>query len=149
MLSRHMRTQVRRITEAADRPRLTFFRRSTKVLHRCLLGDESVRCYANGLNHWISSANIRGNPKSLVWVLLPSTSNRSYSNGRGRSVPPGGTHRMDLGGGEEESALEKYGVDLTERARAGKLDPVIGRDAEIHRFVFPNILVAPRVCSVL
>src|SRR4051794_165301 len=27
-------------------------------------------------------------------------------------------------------ALEKYGVDLTERARAGKLDPVIGRDSE-------------------
>ena len=29
--------------------------------------------------------------------------------------------------------LEKYGVDLTERARIGKLDPVIGRDAEIRR----------------
>jgi len=32
-------------------------------------------------------------------------------------------------------ALEKYGVDLTERARAGKLDPVIGRDAEIRRVI--------------
>ncbi|MGV9598958.1 ATP-dependent chaperone ClpB [Streptosporangium sandarakinum] len=32
-------------------------------------------------------------------------------------------------------ALEKYGVDLTERARAGKLDPVIGRDSEIRRVV--------------
>src|SRR6266702_4128365 len=32
-------------------------------------------------------------------------------------------------------ALEKYGVDLTERARAGALDPVIGRDAEIRRVV--------------
>ena len=32
-------------------------------------------------------------------------------------------------------ALEKYGVDLTERAREGKLDPVIGRDAEIRRVV--------------
>ena len=30
-------------------------------------------------------------------------------------------------------ALEKYGVDLTERAREGKIDPVIGRDAEIRR----------------
>ena len=34
---------------------------------------------------------------------------------------------------EQESALEKYGVDLTEIARTGKLDPVIGRDAEIRR----------------
>ena len=32
-------------------------------------------------------------------------------------------------------ALEKYGVDLTARAREGKLDPVIGRDAEIRRVV--------------
>ncbi|MEV4050950.1 ATP-dependent chaperone ClpB [Amycolatopsis sp. NPDC049688] len=32
-------------------------------------------------------------------------------------------------------ALEKYGVDLTECARAGELDPVIGRDTEIRRVV--------------
>jgi ATP-dependent Clp protease ATP-binding subunit ClpB len=32
-------------------------------------------------------------------------------------------------------ALEKYGVDLTARAREGKIDPVIGRDAEIRRVV--------------
>jgi ATP-dependent Clp protease ATP-binding subunit ClpB len=32
-------------------------------------------------------------------------------------------------------ALEKYAVDLTERARAGKLDPVIGRDDEIRRVI--------------
>jgi ATP-dependent Clp protease ATP-binding subunit ClpB len=43
---------------------------------------------------------------------------------------------MNLGGGEpEKSALEEYGVDLTQRARDGKLDPVIGRDAEIHRTI--------------
>ncbi|NYD68008.1 ATP-dependent Clp protease ATP-binding subunit [Agromyces atrinae] len=34
---------------------------------------------------------------------------------------------------EQKSALEQYGVNLTEIARAGKLDPVIGRDAEIRR----------------
>ena len=32
-------------------------------------------------------------------------------------------------------ALEKYSLDLTERARAGKLDPVVGRDAEIRRVI--------------
>ncbi|MQA11080.1 MAG: ATP-dependent chaperone ClpB [Pseudonocardiaceae bacterium] len=32
-------------------------------------------------------------------------------------------------------ALEKYGVDLTQRARSGDLDPVIGRDGEIRRVV--------------
>ncbi len=33
------------------------------------------------------------------------------------------------------SALEKYGRDLTEQAKAGKLDPVIGRDEEIRRVI--------------
>jgi ATP-dependent Clp protease ATP-binding subunit ClpB len=33
------------------------------------------------------------------------------------------------------AALEKYGRDLTEQAKAGKLDPVIGRDEEIRRVV--------------
>ncbi|CAB4637980.1 unannotated protein [freshwater metagenome] len=34
---------------------------------------------------------------------------------------------------DQRSALEKFGVDLTEIAKSGKLDPVIGRDAEIRR----------------
>lgn len=42
---------------------------------------------------------------------------------------------MNLGGEPEKAALEQYGIDLTARAKAGKLDPVIGRDAEIHRTI--------------
>ena len=34
---------------------------------------------------------------------------------------------------EQKTALQQYGVNLTDIARAGKLDPVIGRDAEIRR----------------
>ncbi|PZE35683.1 ATP-dependent Clp protease ATP-binding subunit [Curtobacterium sp. MCPF17_031] len=34
---------------------------------------------------------------------------------------------------KQKTALEQYGVDLTAIARSGKLDPVIGRDAEIRR----------------
>jgi ATP-dependent Clp protease ATP-binding subunit ClpB len=36
---------------------------------------------------------------------------------------------------EKFQALEKYGIDLTKRAGQGKLDPVIGRDAEIRRVI--------------
>ena len=36
---------------------------------------------------------------------------------------------------ESRQALERYTVDLTERAEAGKLDPVIGRDDEIRRTI--------------
>jgi ATP-dependent Clp protease ATP-binding subunit ClpB len=42
---------------------------------------------------------------------------------------------MNLGGEPEKPALEQYGVDLTAKARDGKLDPVIGRDGEIHRTI--------------
>ncbi len=43
---------------------------------------------------------------------------------------------VDSPGSEENfQALEKYGTDLTAIARDGKLDPVIGRDAEIRRVV--------------
>jgi ATP-dependent Clp protease ATP-binding subunit ClpA len=35
----------------------------------------------------------------------------------------------------KKSILEQYGIDLTEEARAGKLDPITGRDKEIERLV--------------
>ena len=36
---------------------------------------------------------------------------------------------------ESKATLEKYGQDLTDKARAGKLDPVIGRDEQIRRVI--------------
>ncbi|KAL8732567.1 MAG: hypothetical protein Q9181_003909 [Wetmoreana brouardii] len=42
---------------------------------------------------------------------------------------------MNLGGEPEKPALEQYGIDLTARAKEGKLDPVIGRDAEVDRMI--------------
>lgn len=77
---------------------------------------------------------VRFRPPSLKSVYPSITTVRHYANGRGPH-PPGGTHRMNMSGGEEKSALEQYGVDLTLKAKAGKLDPVIGRDAEIHRTI--------------
>jgi ATP-dependent Clp protease ATP-binding subunit ClpB len=47
-----------------------------------------------------------------------------------------GGEKVDEPGAEEKrQALEKYTVDVTARARAGKLDPVIGRDDEIRRTI--------------
>ena len=46
-------------------------------------------------------------------------------SGRVTSANPEGTYKT----------LEKYGTDLTEAAREGRLDPVIGRDAEIRRVI--------------
>ncbi len=47
-----------------------------------------------------------------------------------------GGQKMDSPEGESQrEALKKYTLDLTERARQGKLDPVIGRDDEIRRAI--------------
>ena len=47
-----------------------------------------------------------------------------------------GSHRITTQNPEENfQALEKYGQDLTKRARDGKIDPVIGRDDEIRRVI--------------
>ncbi len=44
--------------------------------------------------------------------------------------------QMNQKGGEQDgSALEKYGIDFTQRAREGKLDPCIGRDEEVMRAI--------------
>jgi ATP-dependent Clp protease ATP-binding subunit ClpB len=47
----------------------------------------------------------------------------------------GGAKVDDAGAEENRQALEKYSIDLTERAAQGKLDPVIGRDDEIRRTI--------------
>jgi ATP-dependent Clp protease ATP-binding subunit ClpB len=47
----------------------------------------------------------------------------------------GGESVSDPHAEEQRQALEKYTVDLTERAEQGRLDPVIGRDDEIRRTI--------------
>jgi hypothetical protein len=59
---------------------------------------------------------------------------RAYSNGSG-----GGQHPFSFNLAQSEpkpgETLKKYSVDLTELAKEGKLDPVIGRDDEIRRTI--------------
>ena len=47
----------------------------------------------------------------------------------------GGEAVNDPNAEEQREALEKYSIDLTERAEQGRLDPVIGRDEEIRRTI--------------
>ena len=47
----------------------------------------------------------------------------------------GGQHVDDPNAEDTRQALEKYTIDLTERAEQGKLDPIVGRDDEIRRTI--------------
>ena len=54
---------------------------------------------------------------------------------RGIEAMRGGQKIEDQNAEDQRQALEKYTIDLTERAEQGKLDPVIGRDDEIRRTI--------------
>ncbi|KAI1124939.1 P-loop containing nucleoside triphosphate hydrolase protein [Nemania abortiva] len=104
------------------------------------LVSSSRRSLVAGLRR--SEANLPLHARAALLATVPRSARaslpiqyalRTYSNGRPH--PPGGTHRMNLGGEPEKPALEQYGVDLTAKARDGKLDPVIGRDDEIQRTI--------------
>ena len=52
---------------------------------------------------------------------------------RSSGTPSGGTGESPRGGKSKTPALDSFGRDLTELAKQGKLDPVIGREKEIER----------------
>jgi ATP-dependent Clp protease ATP-binding subunit ClpB len=113
-------------------------------------GDTQVsREFVNMLNLADKEAQKRGDQfVSSEMVLLALTDDKSEA---GKLAREAGLTRKSLeaaiatvrGGGKVDSqeaegqreALKKYTLDLTERARMGKLDPVIGRDDEIRRAI--------------
>ncbi|KAK5089461.1 chaperone ATPase hsp78 [Exophiala xenobiotica] len=96
---------------------------------RLPLRQQLLKSYARPL------VTLQSSTRASAASVTNAFSSRGYATGPRGPHPPGDTHRMNLGGEPEKSALEEYGVDLTERAKKGKLDPVIGRDAEIKRTI--------------
>jgi ATP-dependent Clp protease ATP-binding subunit ClpB len=79
----------------------------------------------------ISLATVDSDAKKVLAALniKPNALTRAFNEARG-------SKRVTSPEAEgTSSALDQYGVDLTALARDGKLDPVIGRDAEIRRVV--------------
>ena len=68
--------------------------------------------------------------------------NALNNNNNEQNNPQGRDPRMQMGGGRrggnnggQKSLLDQYGTDLTDLAKKGKIDPVIGRDKEIARII--------------
>ncbi|MDM7855238.1 ATP-dependent chaperone ClpB [Cellulomonas alba] len=91
------------------------------------LGDDYVSTehlligLASGQSGVADALRAAGASREALLAALPAV----RGSGRVTSPNPEGTFK----------ALEQYGVDLTQRARDGKLDPVIGRDSEIRRVI--------------
>ncbi len=97
------------------------------------------------LQHASTLMTARGDTHLATDVLLLALIEKGEVAGVGRADAPLVEGQIDrLRGGQKvtsedpeatSEALEKYGTDLTQAARDGKLDPVIGRDTEIRRVV--------------
>lgn len=91
------------------------------------LGDDYVSTehllvgLAAGQSGVADALRAAGASRDALLAALPTV----RGTARVTSANPEGTYK----------ALEQYGLDLTQRARDGKLDPVIGRDAEIRRVI--------------
>lgn len=101
-----------RVLEAADRERESLADEYLSVEH-LLLGMLTIDL---PVREMLQNCGVK---KSQVLQALKSIRGQQRANDEN----PEGKYQT----------LEKYGVDLTDRARAGKIDPVIGRDHEIRR----------------
>lgn len=113
MLSRRFQPTLK----AAFKVESSVVRQSTRALSTFIINQNAINRY----NYNTQKPNI-----SLITPL------RYMSNGQS------GGPRMHMNQGQEEPekpALEQYGTNLTKLAEQGKLDPVIGRDQEIHRAI--------------
>ena len=89
------------------------------------IGDE----YLSAEHLFLSLASIQSDAREIL--RLNSVSPEQIENAL--KEIRGGEKVTDQNPEEKYKALERYGIDLLEMARKGKLDPVIGRDEEIRR----------------
>lgn len=79
-------------------------------------------------------AVLEDNKNALSPILIDAGANKTAVENAIDTIR-GGEAVNDPNAEENRQALEKYTVDVTERAEQGKLDPVIGRDDEIRRTI--------------
>ncbi len=112
-----------------------------------VLGTKSGKIYSNNLIKLLESAEKRAiekgesqvKPLYIVLALIDAKDtiagkilNQILTGGKGKMNGENIEREMAE---EEKSALERFTVDLTELARQGKLDPVIGREKEIQQVI--------------
>ncbi|MEZ6242445.1 MAG: AAA family ATPase [Phycisphaerales bacterium] len=88
--------------------------------------------YVSSEHLLLAVAEVKGGAAELLSTLGVEKKNISDAVEQIRRAS-GVEHVNDPDGESNLEALKKYGVDLTEKAQQGKLDPVIGRDEEIRR----------------
>jgi ATP-dependent Clp protease ATP-binding subunit ClpB len=120
-----------RVAGSAAQPGLS------QALNRAL--EQAFREAANFKDEYVSTehlllgaAHLKGEPASQALISLGATHEAIL---QALTAVRGSQRVTDQNPEAKFQALEKYAKDLTELARRGKLDPVIGRDEEIRRLI--------------
>ncbi|MET2826749.1 type VI secretion system ATPase TssH [Mesorhizobium shangrilense] len=102
-------------------------------LMAALLGDDSLAALARDASPLLARINAETLRLSLVKIVADSSEAGGASLASGAAnATAGGAPAASTAGG---SALEQYTINLTARAREGKIDPVLGRDAETRQII--------------
>jgi type VI secretion system protein VasG len=104
-----------------------------------LLSDAHLSREAKGMSREFAKISVEA-----LWASLPKIVAGSPEEAVGAPAGTGGgeTGAVRSGKATKTPALDQYTVNLSERARAGKIDPVLGRDNEIRQMV--DILIRRR-----
>ncbi|TID30061.1 hypothetical protein CANINC_001347 [Pichia inconspicua] len=114
---------------------------ASTISKRYLSSTKSLLAYNDKiLNNRLTGLSIAGKAPAIVSVRssLNPFSNGLLKNPQSRSFHVSARNNVEMRMNpdqQEEPALKKFAVDLTEMAKNGKLDPVIGRDEEIKRTI--------------
>ncbi|APH55064.1 ATP-dependent clp protease ATP-binding subunit clpA [Granulibacter bethesdensis] len=104
-----------------------FSERESHAVYFLQLQDMTRLDAVNFISHGIAKAPGRSQTR-------PVQGSASGSNGGGEPAGPE-SEREEKSSRRKEDALSTYCVDLNKKARAGKIDPLIGRDTEIERTI--------------
>ena len=120
-----------RVAGAASQPGVS--QALTKVLNQAFVEAANFKDeYVSTEHLLLGAAHVKGDPARDVLVALGATHEAIVS---ALTAVRGSQRVTDQNPEGKFQALEKYAKDLTELARRGKLDPVIGRDEEIRRVI--------------
>ena len=101
-----------------------------------LLGDDSLSALARDASPQFARINAEALKSGLLKIVSGSSEAGQSAAGSGRSgASAGGAAAASPAGAVGGSALDQYTINLTARARDGKIDPVLGRDSETRQIV--------------
>ena len=99
-----------------------------------LLGSDDLRRLAREISREFASVSVESLKKDFAEITASSAEAREATSLSDQPLATGAAAGGPVTGGKTKS-LDQFTIDLTARARAGKIDPVLGRDFEIRQVI--------------